>query len=148
LIRLGEETVIFPRGAKPSSLAELSERAKKLLKGKNFAFVATLNKDGTPQLTPTWVDTDGEHVLVNTALGRQKSRNVARDPRVTVGVFDLSNPYDYISIGGKVVKKVTGKAADDHIDKLSMKYRGEPKYKRWNPDEKRVILMIRPTKGV
>ena len=148
MIRLGEETVIFPCGAKTSSLAELSERAKKLLKGKNFAFVATLNKDGTPQLTPTWVDTDGEHVLVNTALGRQKSRNVARDPRVTVGVFDLSNPYDYISIGGKVVKKVTGKAADDHIDKLSMKYRGEPKYKRWNPDEKRVILMIRPTKGV
>ncbi len=107
-----------------STLAELSEKAKKLLKGKNFAFVATVNKDGTPQLTPTWVDTDGENVLVNTALGRQKAKNVTRDPRVTVGVFDLSNPYDYVSISGKVVKKVTGKAADDHIDKLSMKYTG------------------------
>lgn len=128
-------------------MAELSEKAKKLLKGKNFAFVATVNKDGTPQLTPTWVDTDGENVLVNTALGRQKAKNVTRDPRVTVGVFDLSNPYDYVSISGKVVKKVTGKAADDHIDKLSMKYRGEPKYKRWDPNEKRVILMIRPSKS-
>ncbi|MDA4133438.1 MAG: pyridoxamine 5'-phosphate oxidase family protein, partial [Thaumarchaeota archaeon] len=63
-------------------MAELSEKAKTLLKGKNFAFVATLNKDGTPQLTPTWVDTDGENVLVNTALGRQKAKNVTRDPRV------------------------------------------------------------------
>jgi PPOX class probable F420-dependent enzyme len=128
------------------TLAELSERAKKLLEGRNFAFVATVNKDGTPQLTPTWVDTDGEHVLVNTALARQKNKNVTRDPRVTVGVFDMANPYDYVSISGKVVKRVTGKDADDHIDKLSLKYRGEPKYKRWDPDEKRVILMIRPTK--
>jgi PPOX class probable F420-dependent enzyme len=129
-------------------LAELSDKAKRLLKGKNFAFVATVNKDGTPQLTPTWVDTDGENVLVNTALGRQKAKNVARDPRLTVGVFDLANPYDYVSISGKVVKQVTGKDADDHIDKLSMKYTGTPKYKRMNPNEKRLILVIQPSKNV
>jgi PPOX class probable F420-dependent enzyme len=130
-------------------LAELSERAKKLLKAKNFAFVATVNKDGTPQLTPTWVDTDGKHVLVNTTLARQKNKNVTRDPRVTIGVFDMANPYDYVSIKGKVVKKVTGKAATDHIDMLSMKYRGEPKYHPDAPDDaKRVILMVRPTKSV
>jgi len=127
-------------------LADLSEKAKRLMKGKNFAFVATLNKDGSPQLTPTWVDTDGENVLINTTLARQKNKNVTRDPRVTVGVLDHVNPYDYVSISGKVVKKVTGKAADDHIDKLSMKYRGAPKYKRRDPDEERVILMILPTK--
>jgi len=128
-------------------LAELSEKAKKLLNGKNFAFVATVNKDGTPQLTPTWVDTDGEHVIVNTTLTRQKNKNVTRDPRVTIGVFDLSNPYEYVSISGKVVKKVTGKVAEDHIDKLSMKYTGR-KYHRHDPgDENRVILMIRPSKS-
>jgi len=129
-------------------LAELSEKAKKLLKGKNFAFVATVNKDGTPQLTPTWVDTDGKHVMVNTTLTRQKNKNVTRDPRVTIGVLDLGNPYEYVSISGKVVKKVTGKAAADHIDKLSMKYRGQPKYHPDAPDDaNRVILMIRPTKS-
>jgi PPOX class probable F420-dependent enzyme len=129
-------------------LAELSEKAKRLMKGKNFAFVATVNKDGSPQLTPTWVDTDGENVLVNTALGRQKTKNVKRDPRVTVGIFDLANPYDYVSVSGKVVKSVTGKVADDHIDKLAMKYMGSPKYSRRDPSEKRVILMIRPSKSV
>jgi len=138
---------LTPWRRKLSTLAELSEKAKKLLNGKNFGFVATVNKDGSPQLTPTWVDTDGENVLVNTTLARQKNKNVTRDPRVTVGVFDLGNPYEYVSIKGKVVKKVTGKAADDHIDKLSMKYRGEPKYKRWDPNEKRVILMIQPSQS-
>ena len=87
-------------------------------------------------------------VLVNTALGRQKTRNVTRDPRVTVGVFDIANPYDYVSVSGRVVKKVTGKAADDHIDKLAMKYMGSPKYGRRDPSEKRVILMIQPSKSV
>jgi PPOX class probable F420-dependent enzyme len=162
LIRIGEKMGVapeasqaalgkrltHPRGRTLLTLAELSEKAKKLLKGKNFAFVATINKDGSPQLTPTWVDTDGENVLVNTALGRQKSKNVTRDPRVTVGVFDINNPYEYVSISGKVVTKTTGKAADDHIDKLSLKYRGEPKYKRWDPKEKRVIFTIRPSKSV
>ncbi len=130
------------------TLAELSEKAKRLLKGKNFAFVATLNKDGSPQLTPTWVDTDGENVLVNTAFGRQKAINVTRDPRVTVGVFEQANPYEYVSIRGKVVKQVKGKEADDHIDRLALKYTGATKYRRSAPDETRVILVIRPTKVV
>jgi PPOX class probable F420-dependent enzyme len=152
LIRLGVlggqwETVISDAHATPLAMAELSEKAKRLLTGKNFAFVATLNKDGSPQLTPTWVDTDGKNVLVNTALGRQKARNVARDPRVTVGVFDMSNPYEYVSISGKVAKRVTGREAEAHIDKLAMKYRGTPKYQKRDPSEKRVLLVIRPSKG-
>jgi PPOX class probable F420-dependent enzyme len=116
------------------------------LKGKNFAFVATLNEDGSTQLTPTWVDTDGENVLVNTALGRKKMINLTRDPRVTVGVFDLANPYEYVAIRGKVEKQVEGKEADDHIDKLGLKYTGATKYRRNSPDEKRVILVIRPSR--
>lgn len=147
MISLGGETVISPRLSTTHVLPELTEKAQRLLKGKNFAFVATLNKDGTAQLTPTWVDTDGANVLINTALGRQKARNVTRDPRITVGVFDMSNPYDYVSITGKVVKKITGKPAEDHIDKMSMKYRGVPKYRKTDPSEKRVILVVRPTKG-
>ncbi len=127
-------------------MAGLSEKAKRLIKGKNFAFVATLNKDGSPHLTPTWIDTDGENVLVNTALGRQKPKNVGRDSRIAVGVFDLANPYDYVSISGKVVRRVTGKEAEDHIDKLSEKYTSVRKYKRNNPNEKRVMFVIRPAK--
>lgn len=130
------------------NLPKLSEKAKRLMKGKNFAFVATLNKDGTPQLTPTWVDTDGKNVLINTTLGRQKNKNVTRDPRITVGVFNHADPYEYVSVSGKVVRKVTGKAARDHIDMLSMKYRGEPKYHAYGPDDSnRVILVIRPSKS-
>ena len=119
-----------------------------MLKGKNFAFVATLNKDGSPQLTPTWVDTDGKNVLVNTALGRQKTVNVIRDPRVSVGVFKHSNPYEYVSIRGDVAKRVEGKEADDHIDSLARKYRGVKKFRRNNPKERRVILVIRPSKVI
>jgi PPOX class probable F420-dependent enzyme len=130
------------------TLAELSDKARRLLEGKNFASVATLNKDGSPQLTPTWVDTDGENVLVNTALGRQKTINVTRDPRVTIGVFNQSNPYEYVSIRGKVAKQVKGKEADDHIDKLSLKYTGAAKYRRTAANEKRVILVIRPSKVI
>jgi len=129
-------------------LADLSEKAKRLLKGVNFAFVATLNRDGSIQLTPTWVDTDGENVLVNTALGRMKTINVTRDPRVTVGVFDQANPYEYVSIRGNVAKQVKGKEADDHIDKLALKYTGATKFGRSAPDEKRVILVIRPSKVI
>jgi PPOX class probable F420-dependent enzyme len=129
-------------------LAKLSEKAKRLLKGKNFAFVATLNKDGSPQVTPTWVDTDGENVLVNTALGRQKTINVTRDPRVTVAVLEQTNPYEYVSIRGRVAKQVTGKEADDHIDRLSLKYTGAVKYRRTAPNEERVILVIRASKVV
>jgi PPOX class probable F420-dependent enzyme len=139
---------LWLRDPKPLNLAELPEKAKRLLKGKNFAFVATLNKDGSPHLTPTWVDTDGENVFVNTAFGRQKTINVARNPTVAVGVFDQSNPYEYVSILGKVVKRVQGKEADAHIDKLALKYTGAANYKGRSPSEKRVILVIRPSKVI
>jgi PPOX class probable F420-dependent enzyme len=129
-------------------LAELTEKAKRLLKGKNFAFVATLNRDGSTQLTPTWVDTDGANVLVNTAVGRKKTINLTRDPRVTVGVFEQTNPYEYVSITGKVAQQVKGTEADDHIDKLALKYTGATKYRRTAPNEERVILVIQPSKVI
>jgi PPOX class probable F420-dependent enzyme len=125
-------------------LVEISGKAKRLITGKNFAFVATVNKDGSPQLTPTWIDTDGKNLLVNTTLARQKTKNVSRDSRITVGVFDLANPYEYISISGRVMNQLTGKEAEDHIDKLAKKYTGVDRFRRSDPNEERVILVIRP----
>ena len=143
---MGLEGFIPVPPAPGSALAKLDEKTKKLLLGKNFIFVSTINKDGSPQLTPTWVDTDGENVLINSALGRQKVVNVARDPRVAIAVVNHENPYERVSIKGKVVEEITGKAAEDHIDKMSLKYTGEPKYRRNAPGEKRVLLVVKPLK--
>lgn len=127
-------------------MVKLDQRTKKLLEGKNFVFLATLNRDGTPQLTPTWVDTDGENILINTAIGRKKTRNVAKEPRVAVGVYDLANPYERVSIKGKVVKEIRGKEAEAHIDKMAKKYLGKDEYPWRSPQEKRIILVIKPLK--
>ncbi len=127
-------------------MPKLDDKAKRLLEGKNFVFIATVNEDGSAHLTPTWVDTDGVNVIVNTALGRKKTRNIAKDPRVAVGVYDQANPYDHATIEGKVVKQITGKKADDHIDKMAFKYTGAKKYGGRAPGEKRVILVIKPSK--
>jgi PPOX class probable F420-dependent enzyme len=118
----------------------------KLFEEKNFAFLATLMKDGSPQVTPTWVDIDKSDgtVLVNTAKGRTKHRNVSTDPRVAVSVIDFSNPYRMVAIRGKVIEQINGKEADQHIDKLAKKYLGEDKYPRRRPGEERVLLRIKP----
>ena len=118
----------------------------KLFEGKNFAFLATLMKDGSPQVTPTWVDIDKNNntILVNTAKGRIKYRNISRDPRVAVSVIDSSNPYDMVTVRGRVVEQIKGKEADEHIDKLAKKYLGKDKYPRRRPGEERVLLRIKP----
>jgi PPOX class probable F420-dependent enzyme len=118
----------------------------KLFEEKNFAFLATLMKDGSPQVTPTWVDIDKSDgtVLVNTAKGRTKHRNVSTDPRVAVSVIDFSNPYRMVAIRGKVIEQINGKEADQHIDKLAKKYLGEDKYPRRRPGEERILLRIKP----
>jgi PPOX class probable F420-dependent enzyme len=118
----------------------------KLFEGKNFAFLATLMKDGSPQVTPTWVDIDKDNntILVNTAKGRIKYRNISRDPRIAVSVIDTSNPYDMVTVRGRVVEQIEGKDADEHIDKLAKKYLDEEKYPRRRPGEERVLLRIKP----
>jgi PPOX class probable F420-dependent enzyme len=126
-------------------MEKLNEKALGLLKGKNFAFVATLNPDGSPQLTPVWSDTDGKNILVNTAIGRVKERNIRRDPRVAIAVADAANPYSFLSFDGKVTKKIVGKKAKDHIDSLSFKYTGNRKYRGRDPKEKRILLVVEPT---
>jgi PPOX class probable F420-dependent enzyme len=120
-----------------------SEPVANLFKGKNFAFVATLMEDGSPQITPTWVDVDGDYIIVNTAQGRLKQKNLSRDPRVAVSLVDGANPYNMVTVRGKVTEQTT-KGADEHIDKMAKKYIGLDKYPNRMPGEKRIILKIKP----
>ena len=101
--------------------------------------------DGSPQITQTWVDTDGQHILINTADTRQKTRNVRRDPRVAVNVVDPANAWRIASVRGKVVE-VTTEGADAQIDRLAFKYLGAETYPNRRPGEVRVILKIAPEK--
>ena len=119
----------------------------KLFEGKNFAFLATLMKDGSPQVTATWVDIDKNNdytILINTAEGRVKHRNISRDPRVAVSIIDSSNPYHMVSVRGKVIEQIKGKDAEEHIDKMAKKYLDKEKYHRRRPGEERLLLRIKP----
>ena len=112
-----------------------------LLRQPSVCFIATTMPDGSPQLTQTWVDTDGEHVLINTVEGFQKVRNVERDARVAVSVIDPANPFRYFTVRGKVVSTTTD-GATDHIEMLSQKYTGGPYAWYGGRDQVRVLLTI------
>ena len=117
-----------------------------LLTTKNaFANVATLNPDGSPQVTPVWVDYDGTHVLINTAKGRVKAKNLAREPRVALSIADPDNAYRYIGIQGRVVE-MTENGGDAHIDKMAKKYLGKDSYPYRAAGEVRLIVKISPDK--
>jgi PPOX class probable F420-dependent enzyme len=103
----------------------LPEDLAALLRRPAPCFVATVMPDGSPQLTETWVDTDGEHVVVNVVEGMQKARNVARDPRVAVNVVDPDQPARYWGLRGHVVETTTEGGAE-HIEELSQRYLGRP----------------------
>jgi len=125
-------------------LAKLDADARKILDGKNFIFLATINPNGTPQVTPTWVDTDGDYIIINTAVGRVKHKNVGKNPQVALAITEHENPYKLMMIRGRVVEQVTGRAAEDHIDKMAKKYTGREKYPNRKPGEHRVLLKIEP----
>jgi PPOX class probable F420-dependent enzyme len=113
-----------------------------LFEKRAFAHLATLMPDGAPQVTPVWVDYDGTYVLVNTALRRQKERNVRRNPQVALAISDPDDPYRFMQIRGTVVE-ITLEGAEAHIDKMEKKYQGIDIYPNHNPDWPRVILKIR-----
>ena len=121
-------------------MASLTEKQAQLLLDPNLAVVATVRPDGTPQVTPTWVDWDGEHVLINTAEGRRKPDYLRRDPRVSVFVLDRNDPYNWVSITGTA--ELTDKGAEEHIHKLSRKYTGEDY--DLPEDQRRVLVKITP----
>ena len=126
---------------------KLSRDVAQLFRDKNLVYVATLMPDGSPQITPTWVDVDEQSttVLVNTAKGRVKQKNLSRDPRIAVAVVDKNNPYNVATIRGRVAEQTTA-GADAHIDKMAKKYLGMDSYPFRNAAEERVILKIKPEK--
>jgi PPOX class probable F420-dependent enzyme len=123
--------------------AKLTTKAIRFIEGKNFAHLATLMADGSPQVTPVWIDHEGDVILVNTAVGRVKQKNTARDNRVAISIASQDNPYDKVVIRGRVMAQ-TFEGAEAHIDKLAHKYTGVTKYQRSQPDEKRIIIRIEP----
>lgn len=125
----------------------LQEDVVRLASGANLATVVTLMPDGQPQAQLRWIDTDGEHLLLNTEPQRQAARNVARDPRITVLVHSAENAYDWAEVRGTVVSTITGDEARAHIDKLSRKYTGVDYQPPIGP-EGRVILEVAPLKQV
>jgi PPOX class probable F420-dependent enzyme len=121
----------------------IPEKYLDLFNKKAFANLGTLMPDGRPQVTPVWIDYDGEHVIFNSAKGRQKDRNVRREPRVALAIMDPDNPYRYLEIRGRVVE-ITEQGAAAHIDKMAKKYIGKDKYPWGKPGEVRVIYKIKP----
>jgi PPOX class probable F420-dependent enzyme len=115
-------------------------------RGLNFAALTTLLPGGHPQTQVMWVDANEQHLLINTEVHRQKFRNVERDPRVTVTIWDKEDPYRFVEVRGEVVEKVKGQEARDHIDELSQKYRGKPYQPRIQSE--RVVLRIAPSRQV
>jgi PPOX class probable F420-dependent enzyme len=114
-----------------------------LFEKKAFANLATINADGSPQVTPVWIDWDGTNVLVNTAQGRVKDRNLRRNPKVALSILDPDNPYRYLQIRGHV-RKATEEGASQHIDSLAKKYLGKDKYPFARPGEVRIMCEIEP----
>ncbi|MSO57095.1 MAG: PPOX class F420-dependent oxidoreductase [Acidobacteria bacterium] len=111
-----------------------------------FAQLATLNANGSPQVTPVWVDFDGTNILVNTAKGRVKAKNLEREKRVALSIQDPENPYRYLGVQGRVVE-ITEAGADAHIDKMAKKYMGKDSYPFRTPGEVRLIVKIVPDKA-
>ncbi len=125
--------------------ATISPGFAALLREPSYCEIATLMPDGSPQITQVWVDTDGQHILINTSDNRQKTKNVRRDPRVAVNVVDPKNPYRIASVRGRVVD-ITTEGATEEIDRLAFKYLGQDKYPFLQPGEVRVIFKIAPEK--
>lgn len=127
-------------------MAQLTEKARQRLSDPNFGYLATIMEDGSPQVSPVWVDVEGDQILFNTAKGRVKEQNLRRDPRVAISIADKDSQYDKVDIRGRVVDWVEGGEALSHIDKMAKKYMGEDKYPWLQPGEERVIAKIEPEK--
>jgi PPOX class probable F420-dependent enzyme len=125
-------------------MAKLTDRARELLTGTNFVFLAELMEDGSPHVSPVWVDLEGDLILVNTAVGRLKERNMRRDPRVALSISPRDEPYEHVDIRGRVVQVIDGPEAEEHIHRLGKKYRGWDRYPL-GEGEQRVSFLIEPT---
>ena len=126
-------------------MAEIPEEARRILDKKALAHVATLNEDGSPQVTPVWIDTENGDVAINSAEGRLKPANLRRDQRVSISVTDPDDDYSAVLIQGRA-KEITHEGADEHINALSKKYLDKDEYPFRQPGEQRVKIVIEPEK--
>jgi PPOX class probable F420-dependent enzyme len=124
-------------------MATIPESHRDIFSKRSFAHVATVSEQGVPQVTPVWVEYDGDHVLINSAKGRKKDRNLRAQPVIALSIQDPDNPYRYVGLQGKIIE-ITEAGGYDHINKLSHKY-GDQDYPK-NPGEVRVIYKIEPTR--
>src|ERR671939_523123 len=121
------------------------EDVAKLFEGRNLVFVSTLSKDGSPHVTPVWADIQNDLILINTSEAAAKNKHVIRDPRIAISIVEHYNPYNMVSIKGRVIERTT-EGADEHLHKLAKKYLGIGKYYYRPPKDKRVIIKVKPEK--
>lgn len=126
-------------------MAQIPADAHDVIDKPNLAHVATVNPDGSPQVTPVWISREGDSLLINTAKGRIKAKNLERDPRVAISIVDAENPYNPLVIQGRVTE-LTEDGADDHINALAKKYLDEDVYPFRQPGEERLRVIIHPEK--
>jgi PPOX class probable F420-dependent enzyme len=126
-------------------MAAIPDEAKPLFEGKHFAHVATLNSDGSPQVSAVWIGLDGDLVTFNTAEGRLKTKNLKRDGRVAISITNEENPYENVILQGKVVE-MTHDGADADIDALAKRYLDADSYPFRQPGEERVLVKVEPEK--
>ncbi|MCG8422868.1 MAG: PPOX class F420-dependent oxidoreductase [Proteobacteria bacterium] len=122
-------------------MVKISETLRTVLEKKSFVHLATIMPDGSPQVSPVWVDLDGDRIMINSAEGRLKDRNIRRDARVGLSVTDPDNPYHCYMLRGRVTE-ITNDGADDHIDRMAKKYIDQDKYPFRTPEEVRVLYYI------
>lgn len=124
----------------------MTEQVRARVAAPVFWHLATINADGTPHVSPMWVDLEGDHVMFNTAIGRVKEENLRRDPRLSLTCIDPDNPYDRMQIRGRAVRFVEGDDADRCMDRLAQKYVGTERYEWRVPGERRVMILVEPTR--
>ena len=132
----------------PSGAYELDKKdIQRLFQGRNLAFVSTLSKDGSPHITPMWADMEGDLILINTFENSMKSKNIKKNPGIAISVVESNNPYNMVSVKGRVVEHTT-EGADEHLKKLAKRYLGIGKYYYREPNRKRVVLKVKPEKAM
>jgi len=145
MVRLELSTHKFPISMAQGAFMPdaIPEKFLDLFRKRAFGFLATLMPDGRPQVTPVWCDLQDGYVVINSARGRWKDRNMRRDPRVAISIADPENPYRCLEVRGRVVE-ITEKGAEDHIDRMAKKYLNQDKYPYRRPGEVRVLYRIKP----
>ena len=126
-------------------MGQLTDKARKLFEGQNLLFVATVNQDGSPQVTPVWTHVEDGNVTFNTAKGRVKERNMRRDPRIGLSIAARDNPMEKVDLAGRVLEMIEGDEAEAQIDDLSEKYIGQRPYPGRRGEE-RIKVIVEPVR--